>query len=180
MSELGLVGVKPSERIQVAFAAYGTAFQALVISKDPAALTVAYGSTANFTINVQNADTIFSIVNIVVSDPNAPNCNRNIGTLAPNTKRHTLVLATMSPPISLTLQLQQDCWVRIPRLPLLIPQLQASSRQPQCQRKCRKQTRFCYSAAASADSRSFDYAQDWRGCASGGHGVASSNSHIVA
>lgn len=84
LSELGLAEIKPGSKIQVAFAAYGTAAQHLFISKTPAVQTVAYNSTANFTINLQNTDAQFAIVNIVITDPTSPNCNRDIASLAAN------------------------------------------------------------------------------------------------
>jgi hypothetical protein len=84
LSELGLTGIKPGEKIQMAFAAYGTAAPVLFITKSPASQTIASGGTANFTIVVQNTNVQFSITNIVVTDPNAPNCNYNIPVLFPN------------------------------------------------------------------------------------------------
>jgi hypothetical protein len=84
LSELGLAGIKPGESIQVAFAAYGTAAQALFITKSPANQTIVSGGTANFTITLQNTNGQFSMVNLVVTDLNAPGCDRNIASLAAN------------------------------------------------------------------------------------------------
>lgn len=54
----------------------------IFIDKTPASQTVGFGGTAVFTITVQNTSGQ-TLINVFVNDPQAPNCTRALGSLAP-------------------------------------------------------------------------------------------------
>ena len=86
LNEIGLTQAQPGERVELAFAAYGTAAaQVMVFSKTPHSQTITRGSTANFTITITNPNPGIDLTDAVVTDPLAPDCSRNVGTVAANT-----------------------------------------------------------------------------------------------
>src|SRR5262249_37752922 len=53
---------------------------AIDIVKDPKAQTIGQGGTATFKITVTNTGDV-TLTDVTVTDPNSPDCNRNLGTL---------------------------------------------------------------------------------------------------
>lgn len=78
LSEIGLTQAQPGERLELAFAAYGTAaIQPLIFSKTPHSQTIMRGSAAIFTITITNPNLLDGVTAAEVTDPLVPACSRS-------------------------------------------------------------------------------------------------------
>ena len=72
----------------------------LTIDKSPDIQTVTSGQTATFTITVSNDGNV-TLTGVTVSDPEAPNCDRDIGNMAPgDSVTYTCTLANVTSPFT--------------------------------------------------------------------------------